>query len=158
MKPDECSNSPVTVRSLRFPPESDISEAMLTTKSEGWWVMFKDDVEHSIPEPWRTTFRQIANAFAAGDFELRCHTVERVAAVPPATAAQIAANVSAYGDALAPLNDATWEGSVFRWMDGYWQVLVDLTTAREPVSDLTLHAKLYEGNGSRLEIDSVHVP
>lgn len=43
-------------------------------------------------------------------------------------------------------------------MDGYWQVLVDLTTAAEPVSDLTLHAKLYEGNGSRLEIDSVHVP
>jgi len=120
--------------------------------------MFKDDVEHSIPEPWRTTFRQIANAFAAGDYELRRHTVEGVAPVAPATAAQMAASVSAYGDVLAPLNDATWEGSVYRWMDGYWQVLVDLTTAREPVSDLTLHAKLYEGNGSRLEIESVHVP
>jgi len=63
----------------------------------------------------------------------------------------------AYGEPLAPLNDATWERSVYRWMDGYWQVLVDITTEGEPVSDFTLHAKLFEAGGPRAEIASVHV-
>jgi hypothetical protein len=43
-------------------------------------------------------------------------------------------------------------------MDGYWQFLVDLTTAGEKASDLTLHAKLNDGAPPRLEIQSVHVP
>jgi hypothetical protein len=43
-------------------------------------------------------------------------------------------------------------------MGGYWLVLVDLSTISEPVSDLTLHAKVYEADCSRLTIDSVHVP
>ena len=120
--------------------------------------MLKDDAEHPIPEEWRTTFREIARAFAAGDYELRHHPLENVAPVPPAIARHIAANVAAYGAALAPLNDATWDWSVYRWMEDYWLVLVDLTTVAEPVSDLTIHAKLREGQGARLEIDSVHIP
>lgn len=120
--------------------------------------MRKDDAEHYIPEAWRTTLREIADALVDGDYELRHHPVEGVAPVSSATAELIAANVSAYGDALAPLNDATWERSVYRWMDGYWQLLVDLTTVTEPVSDLTLHMRLRDGDGYRLEIDSVHVP
>ena len=75
-----------------------------------------------------------------------------------ATAERIAENVAAYGEPLASLNDSTWERAVYRWMDGYWQVLVDLSTQAERVSDLTLHAKLHEGQGPRLEICSVHVP
>jgi hypothetical protein len=120
--------------------------------------MLKDDAEHSIPEHWRPTFRQIANAFVAGDYQLRRNPVEGVAPVAGAIAEHIAANVSAYGDALAPLDDATWERSVYRWADGHWQFLVDLSTVAEPVSDLTLHAKLSEESGSLLEIYSVHVP
>lgn len=118
----------------------------------------KDDEERPLPDSLRTTFRQIAEAFADGDYELRRHSVEGVAPIPAATAKHIANNVLAYGDALAPLNDATWERSVYRWMDGYWQVLVDLTTAGELVSDLTLHAKLYGEDAPRIEVESVHVP
>jgi len=43
-------------------------------------------------------------------------------------------------------------------MNGYWQLLVDLTTQREQVSDLTLHAKLHDTEPPTLEIESVHVP
>jgi hypothetical protein len=118
----------------------------------------KDDAEHPIPEQWRSTFRQIASAFVEGDFLLREHTVDAVAPVHPATARCMAANIAAYGDALAPLNDATWECSVCRWMDGHWLMLVGLSTEGEPVSDLTLHAKLPEGHDLPLEIVSVHVP
>jgi hypothetical protein len=120
-------------------------------------MMIKDDQEHRVPEPWRATLRQIAGAFAAGDFQLRHHSIEGVAPIPPATADCIQANVAAYGEALAALDDASWEQSVCRWMDGYWQVLVDLTTMSEPVSDLGLHAKVYEEGPFRFEVSSVHV-
>lgn len=121
-------------------------------------MLAKDNEEHPIPEPWRSTFRQIANAFAAGDFELREHRIDSVEPIDAATASYIAENIADYGEALAPLNDATWDRSVYRWMDGYWQMLVDLSTECEPVSDLALHTKLYETGGLRLEISSVHVP
>lgn len=121
-------------------------------------MLEKDDAEHPVPEPWRSTFRQITNAFIAGDFQLRDHQIDRVDPVDAATARYIADSVADYGEPLAPLNDATWDRSIYRWMDGYWQMLVDLSTDGEPVSDLTLHAKLFEADGFRVVIDSVHVP
>jgi hypothetical protein len=121
-------------------------------------MLQKDDLEHPVPEPWRTTFRQIADAFVARDYQLRHRPVDAVEPVDLATAQRIAENVADYGELLAPLNEATWERSVYRWMNGYWQMLVDLTTEREPVSDLTLHAKLRDADRPRLEIESVHVP
>jgi hypothetical protein len=121
-------------------------------------MLLMDEAEHPIPVPMRPLFRQVAAALAAGDLELSSLGIAGVAAIPPETARHIGACVTAYGDTLAALNDATWERSVYRWMHGYWQFLVDLSTAQETVSDLTLHARLYEGDGRRLEIDSVHVP
>lgn len=117
----------------------------------------KDDAEHRVPEPWRTKFRQIAEAFAAGDFQLNAHAVEGLAPIDLASADFFRESSCAYGDDLAQLNDATWERSIYRWMDGHWLFLVDLTTAQEPVSDLALHARLEEKTGL-LVLDSVHVP
>ena len=117
-----------------------------------------DDAEHSVPELWRAKFTEIAAALAAGDFQLRKLPVDGVEQVDRETADRIAANVAAYGDRLVALNEATWDRSVYRWMGGYWQVLVDLSTVNEPVSDLTLHARVYEADCSRLRVDSVHVP
>ena len=122
-------------------------------------MLQKDDAEHPVPEPLRSTFRQIAEAFVAGDYQLTVHRIARVRPVKADTAEWIAENVSAYGDTLAPLNERTWERSIYRWMDGYWEVLVDLTTTAEPVSDLTLNAKLIEtGDDPALEIYGVYVP
>jgi hypothetical protein len=104
----------------------------------------KDDAEHQIPEAWRATFRQIVDAFVAGDFQLSEHKVRGVQPIDAATAKHIADNIMAYGEALAPLDDATWASSVYRWMGGHWQMLVDLTTVASPISDLTLHAQLHE--------------
>ena len=94
----------------------------------------------------------------AGDFLLRNHPTDAVKPVGTGTARHMAANIAAYGDALAPLTEDTWERSVYQWMDGHWLMLVDLSTKGEPVSDLTLHAKLSESDDLRLEIVSVHVP
>lgn len=117
-----------------------------------------DDDEHSIPELWRPKFEEIAAAFAAGDFQLCQARIDGVEPVDRETSDFIAANVAAYGDSLASLDEATWDRSVYRWMGDYWQVLVDLSTQNEQVSDLTLHAKVYEADCSRLKIDLVHVP
>jgi hypothetical protein len=122
-------------------------------------MLQKDDAEHPVPEPLRSTFRQIADAFTAGDFQLRDHPIHGVRPIDPDTAKWIADNISAYGETLAPLNEETWDRSIYRWMDGYWQMLVDLTTSSEPVSDLTLHAKLYEAGGDfALAVEAVYVP
>lgn len=40
---------------------------------------------------------------------------------------------------------------------GHWQILVDLTTEAQQVSDLTFHAKLYDTEPLTLEVQSVHV-
>ncbi|NVD45915.1 DUF7668 domain-containing protein [Qipengyuania atrilutea] len=117
----------------------------------------KDDTEHRVPEPWRTKFRQIAEAFAAGDFQLNDHSIEGLAPIDLASADFFRDSSRAYGDDLASLDDATWERSVYCWIDGHWEFLVDLTTEHEPVSDLALHARLEERTGL-LILDSVHVP
>jgi len=122
-------------------------------------MLHKDNAEHSIPEPLRSTFRQIADAFVAGDFQLRNQPISGVRPVETDTAEWIAGNILAYGETLAPLNDETWDRSIYRWMDGYWEMLVDLTTTSEPVSDLTIHAKLYEtGDDAALVVEGVYVP
>ena len=60
-------------------------------------MLQKDDAEHPVPEPLRSTFRQMAGAFVAGDFQLCHHPIE----------------------ALAPLNEEDWENpsqfSVAAW-------------------------------------------
>ena len=43
-------------------------------------------------------------------------------------------------------------------MDNHWALLIDLSTAQEPVSDLALHAKLFDDERGRIEVWSVHVP
>ena len=121
-------------------------------------MLARDEAEHPIPEQWRSMFRQIADAFVAGDYQLRDHPIEGVVPPDPERAKIIADNIAAYGDPLAPLSDETWDRSVYLWMEGYWQVLVDLSTAGESVSDLTLHGKLREPDGSLFEIDLVYVP
>ena len=119
-------------------------------------MLQKDGFEHAVPEPMHSTFRQIAGAFVHGDYQLRDHPIAGVRPVERDTAEWIAECVSAYGDDLEPLNEQTWERSIYRWMDGYWLALVDLTTSSEPVSDLSLLAKLYEDGD--VEVYGVFVP
>lgn len=120
-------------------------------------MLQRDDDEHEVPLDWRGPFEQIVDAFLLDDFLLSDHAIDRVKPISPATAEAILNNVNTYGAALAALHSATWERSVYRWMDGYWLFLVDLTTDDEEVSDLTLHARLPDAPDARIEVQSVHV-
>jgi hypothetical protein len=121
-------------------------------------MLQRDNDEHEVPLDWHTPFDQIVRAFLEKDFRLFDQPIDCVEPIDHSTAKSIAGNIAAYGAALAPLNIATWERSIYRWMDGYWQFLVDLTTDKEDVSDLTLHARLDDAPAARLQVQSVHVP
>ena len=117
-------------------------------------MLEKDDYEHGVPVGLRGKFRELV----AGDFQLTASRPDGVASIDADTASNIANHVAAYGDSLVPLRDEVWQTSIYRWMDVYWQLLVDLSTTREPVSDLVLHAKLADDAAFHIEVQSVHVP
>lgn len=117
----------------------------------------RDDEEHPIPAALRPKLRAIIEAFVEGDFLLRSHPVDGVASIDPTIAEAMGENIADYGDVLAPLDDAVWERSCYRWMNGHWELLIDLTTSREAVSDLTLFVRMQD-TPRRLEVQSVHVP
>ncbi|WP_425460059.1 DUF7668 domain-containing protein [Exilibacterium tricleocarpae] len=85
--------------------------------------------------------------------------VPGVCPVPPGTEKQIKDYIQDYGEELILLPSETWESSVYIWMRGHWDVLIDLWTVSEGRSDLVLGADVTEGeNGYILEISMVYVP
>lgn len=121
-------------------------------------MLAQDDEEHSVPEELRPRFQELIAAFIAGDFRLSRHALDGVAPIDVNTALFIEGQIAAYGVKLAPPSDEVWQRSAYRWMDGYWEFLIDLSTNEEAISDLALHAKLFDGPSGRIEVWSVHVP
>ena len=121
-------------------------------------MLAQDGKEHPVPEQLRPRFQELVAAFVAGDYRLSRRTLEGTAPIDEDTAQFIAGQIAAYGATLAPLNDEVWQRSIYLWMDGYWEFLIDLSTTQEPVSDLALHAKLFGDPDGRIEVSSVHVP
>lgn len=116
------------------------------------------DKAHPIATAWRPAFREIVGAFVRRDYSLR-RPVQSVEPVPVGTADQVKNYVASHGETLCELPDETWRTSVSQWMEGYWDVLVDLWTVESGRSDLVLFARVREvGDGFRIEIESVHVP
>jgi len=121
-------------------------------------MLAQDDNEHPVPDELRPRFQQLVAALVAGDFQLSKHSLGGIARIDTDTARFIQGQISAYGAKLAPLSDEVWDRSAYRWMDGHWEFLIDLSTDDEAVSDLALHAKLFDGPDGQIEIWSVHVP
>ena len=68
-------------------------------------------------------------------------------------------NIRDYGAQLTELPDATWESSVCQWMEGHWEVLVDLFSEEEGPSDLVLDVRVHETlSDYAFEIHLVYVP
>lgn len=94
-----------------------------------------------------------------GDYALQ-QRVATVDAIDPSTAQQIESYILDYGETLASLPTSTWDTSVSRWMEGYWELLVELYTVESGESDLVLSARVFEhGDGQyRIEVMGVYVP
>jgi hypothetical protein len=123
-----------------------------------WQDAIKDaNSAHPIASAWRPTLREVVNAFVQGDYTL-AHKIAFVAPVSRSSASQMRAYVAQYGESLVALPDKTWTTSVSQWMDGFWEILVDLWTAKGR-SDMVLHAQVFEAKGRfRIKLHAVYVP
>lgn len=121
-------------------------------------VLQDEDNERPVPTAWRRTLIDIVQSFKEGDFRLE-RGIDGVQSVSVQEANRLSGNIAAYGDQLASLPEATWRTSIYRWMRGYWDVLIDLYTVREGSSDLVLFVRVYEKNGKySFEVQSINVP
>ncbi len=117
-----------------------------------------DEASHPIAGKWRPLLCEVVAAFVDGDFELS-RGVSGVDAVPAETAEHIRDYIAEYGETLVELPEETWQTSCAQWMDGYWDVIVDLWTAGEGPSDLILNGKMVETDGlPHFTVGLVYVP
>jgi hypothetical protein len=121
-------------------------------------VLRDDSIEQPIPTVWRPVFRDIVEAFVAGDYQLKVGVLG-VKNVSEETAAQIRNYIQDYGATLVALPEETWESSICIWSGTRWDVLVDLWTQEEGPSDLVLSAQVTEVSpGFVFNIYMVYVP
>ena len=88
-------------------------------------VLKDEDKQRPIPSLWRNTFSEIVEAFKEGDFCLE-RGVAGVRPISATKAARISSNIKSYGAQLTSLPEEAWNTSMCQWMQGYWDVLVDL--------------------------------
>ena len=117
----------------------------------------KGDGVQPVPDPWRPIFCGIVHAFVTGDYALAVG-IEGVNPVSEDDARRMAASVEDYGATLVDLTDEVWETSIVQWTGAGWEVLVDLRTAEEGRSDLSLVAGVREVDGVyEVEVEGVWV-
>jgi hypothetical protein len=121
-------------------------------------VKKNEEEELPIPHLWRPTFKAIVNAFVQKDYKLNSK-INNVNPVLENTATQIKEYIEDYEDVLIELPDETWNTSVYIYYGNCWNVLIDLYTEEEGLSDLVLNAEVRENNTEYLfDIRMVYVP
>jgi hypothetical protein len=117
-----------------------------------------EEAEHPIAENWRPMLKEVVCAFSKGDFELKCG-VAGVDRVEPDVAVSNREHVIDYGEELVELTNECWNRSCAQWMGTHWEVLIDLCTKDEGVSDLVLTGKVVEVNGKiHFSVGHIYVP
>ena len=119
----------------------------------------KNEVEeHPIPHVWRPIFKSIVKAFVNKDYNLSLG-VNNVNPISDQTAEQIQTYIEDYGEELIDLPEKTWSSSVYIYYGNYWNVLIDLFSKNEGLSDLVLSAEVREkDNNYVIDIQMVYVP
>mgnify|MGYP000052608518 CR=1 FL=1 len=117
-----------------------------------------EEDELPIPNIWRPIFAEIVNAFVKQDYELNS-VITNVKPVSKNTAGQIKDYVEDYGEELIELPEESWNTSVYICYGDYWNVLIDLYTEDEGLSDLVLNAEVRENdNGYVFDVKLIYVP
>ena len=117
-----------------------------------------EEEEGPIPHVWRPIFKDIVKAFVNKDYNLSSG-IKNVNTVSKSTAKQIKEYIEDYGEELIELPEETWESSVYICYGDYWDILIDLFTKGEGLSDLALNAEVIEkDNNYVVDINLVYVP
>ena len=111
-----------------------------------------------IPHVWRPIFKDIVNAFVNKDYNLSSG-IKNVNPVSKSTADQIREYIEDYGEELVQLPEETWETSIYICYGDYWNIIIDLFSKGEGLSDLALNAEIREKNNNYVvDINLVYVP
>ena len=114
--------------------------------------------QHPVPVVWRDTYSEIVERFVDGDYGLE-RSVQHVLPISEETAAQISGYIADYGETLVQLDESVWDSSVSQWLGDRWEVLVDLCTESEGISDMILHSFVRENeDGFQYKVHLVYVP
>ncbi|WP_396632596.1 hypothetical protein [Maribacter sp. R86514] len=117
-----------------------------------------EENEGPIPHVWRSIIKEIVSAFVKKDYALNTG-IENVSPVSKSTAEQIKEYIEDYGEELVELPEDTWITSVYIYYGGYWNLLIDLWTKDEGMSDLVLNVEVREKNNKYVvQIELVYVP
>lgn len=117
-----------------------------------------EEEELPIPHIWRPVLKAIVNAFINQDYNLSSE-IKSVNPISSETAEQIKEYIEDYGEELIELPAETWDSSVYISYGDYWNILIDLYTKDEGLSDLVLNAEIREENNEYLvDIKLVYVP
>lgn len=117
-----------------------------------------EEDELPIPHVWRPIFEEIVNTFVKKDYNLSAG-IKNVNPVSDDTAEQIKEYIEDYGEELINLPEETWNTSVYICYGNYWNVIIDLFTKNEGLSDLVLNTEVREiDNAYVINIKLVYVP
>lgn len=117
-----------------------------------------ENEELPIPHIWRPTFKAIVNAFVEKDYSLSSE-IKNVKPISEETAEQIKEYIEDYGEELIELPNDTWNSSVYISYGNYWNILIDLYTKDEGLSDLVLNTEIREDNNEYIfDIKLVYIP
>jgi hypothetical protein len=123
-------------------------------------VLVEKNEEEELPiqHIWRPIFKNIVRAFVNKDYNLSSR-VDNVNPVSNNTAEQIKEYMEDYGEELVDLPEETWETSAYICYGDYWNVLIDLFTKSEGLSDLVLNVEVREkDNNYVVDINWIYVP
>lgn len=114
--------------------------------------------ELPIPVEWRSIIYEIVEDIRNRDLWRR-EVLGHEITVDPADVDYIYRNVESYGDPLTHLSSGAWDRSCYIWMGAHWELIVDLCTVTEGVSDLALFLDVVDlGKKWRFTIKSAYVP
>ena len=119
----------------------------------------KDESQaHPIAMSWRPMIKAVVSAFVNNDFELSSGLAS-VTPIPREVSDHNRNYVKEYGATLVELSDEAWKRSCAQWMGAHWDLIVDLCTKEEGVSDLGLTGKMEEVAGDyQFTIGLIYVP
>ena len=121
-------------------------------------VVYDEETASQVPTIWRETLIRIVEAFKNNDLAAINH-IKGVQNIELEHLHEIAENITDYGETLVSLPDETWETSQALWMGFRWDVILDLFTEREGLSDLILSIRVFETDGVfEYSIQDIYVP
>lgn len=126
--------------------------------------MQRDDVQKNdaqelpIPRIWRDILLKIVDAVNSGNFAFR-EIDPNVQELDDKNAEFIRSYVQGFGVLQFSMPSKAWNSSIYRWMDGYWQLLIDLYSGQGDETDLVLFVRVNEADMNyRFSVQHIIVP